>query len=373
VKLQLELQQQLAPHQQQPSGGDDTAATPDTRLVAARLTTVKQPPQPSGSDAPSAAAAADEAAAGLEPADATAVADIVAAAVAAAVASSSSAATTPAAAMEGMEGSPSRAVSERCLSCNEEDASWHLVSRGGSVRAPSSTGRCSFEDAGAGSVSPFAPPSTTTDLSECGSEHGGTPRCVCAVCVWKQAVAGWLGGGCVRVNVSIQWLSRLPHHSRPCPLDGPCRDELAASILGHPVMMAAQQVDAAAAAAFDAPPDGGFDSISSSITLHPSAASSCVLEPPAAAAAAAPARDGDGGPAAPGGGDGAQHALQDASGAVPVVGAGEALSLLSGGLLQLAGAAQARASEGLEGLRDWIVESLAALVQVCAVRARGSV
>jgi hypothetical protein len=115
-------------------------------------------------------------------------------------------------------------------------------------------------------------------------------------------------------------------------------------------------------AAHDAAGAGAGDGSASSggVTLHASEAAPPALPEAAAAAAAAPGARGQGGAAA-----GSSDAL------VPVVGAGEAISLLSGGLLQLAGAAQARATEGFEGLRDWLVESLAALVQVrCGVGAR---
>jgi hypothetical protein len=110
-----------------------------------------------------------------------------------------------------------------------------------------------------------------------------------------------------------------------CGSDATPRDELAASILGHPVMMAA------AAAEVEGCAEGGL------AAANADAAAAAASDLAAAGSSDEPA---------------AAAAAGDAEAAV-VLDTQEALGLLSGGLLSLAG-----------GLREWLVESLAALVQV---------
>jgi hypothetical protein len=194
------------------------------------------------------------------------------------------------------------------------DDEWHMVSRGSSVKAASSSSRYSFEDPEAAAAAMAAAAVAAGSRATPGGNTGvTTPLGV------SGAVSPFEGG--------------LTDAGSECGSDATPRDELAASILGHPVMMAA----AAAATATSS------SSVSPLRPASPAAAES------ADTAAAAIAVTGDT-EAATGSSDAAAAVSEEAE---VLLDAQEAIGLLSGGLLSLAG-----------GLREWIVESLAALVQV---------
>ena len=273
---------------------------------------------------PAAAAAADAAATVEAPI--LAVPDSAAAAAAAAAATAAAGVVTPAGhttvTPPGLSPlSHSRVGSDRCLSMTDDE--WHMVSRGSSVKAASSSGRYSFE---------ADPEAVAAAAAAAGRSATATPRGVSAapstgVTTPMGATAG--SGGILSGAVS-PFEGGMTDPGSECGSDVTPRDELAASILGHPVMLAA----AAAAAAEDAE---GSSSSSPLRPASPAAADGIAAEAAAGSSDATAA-------AAVSPGDTADEAVCEAE---------EALGLLSGGLLSLAG-----------DLRAWIVESLAALVQV---------
>jgi hypothetical protein len=187
-----------------------------------------------------------------------------------------------------------------------------MVSRGSSVKAASSSGRYSFEEPAAAAAMAAAMTAAAAAAGSARSEGATTPL--------------GLASGAVS---PFSGLGGMTDAESECGSDATPRDELAASILGHPVMMAA-------AAEVEGYTEGGIGSTAAAAGADAAAAvgelaAAGSSDEPAAAAAAAMGDDD----------------------AAVVLDTREALGLLSGGLLSLAG-----------GLREWLVESLAALVQV---------
>lgn len=236
-----------------------------------------------------------------------------------------------AAAAEPAAASPAGPTSESSekLSC-EDESEWQLVSPHGSVRLPGSTGRDSFEYAGvAGATLEVASASSCS-----GSDTTSSPK-----------------------------------------------DELAESILGNSVLMAAGAAAAsgssrlaghiAAAAELHTGSDDGMEAVREASLVsaegglegllgssQAAAAVAAATEDGAAVVLASPQVEANSTLAAAAGQE--QQAVQG----IPETEVLTGLGLLRGEIAHLVGAAQGKAVLSLQGLREWLLESLAALVQV---------
>jgi hypothetical protein len=307
AQLQQDVQEQLQQHQfnssaEQPAEAMHAAAD-DSSSNAAAVTE-------------EAAAAADEAAPAPTAAEPAAAADVPASAL--------------------------MTASKPASSCGD-DCEWHLVSPNGSVRlrGGSTSSRTSFDYTGCG-VSP-----------RIGSDADAA-----------EAAAGMLADDAEEGLTVKSCCSGSDTEATHTP-----KDDLAASILGHSVLMrgshfgsATAGEDAAAAAAGEMQgSDDGMEALraasmlSSEGGLDGLAAAEAPAGPDDGLTPAAAAKDGAAAVAA-----GQQQGVGAAVDAEVLTG----LGLLGGEVAQLVGAAQGKAAMTLQGLREWLMESLAALVQV---------
>jgi hypothetical protein len=300
VQLQQDLQEQLQQHQFTSAEQPAAAAASSGDGLSASMHSAAADTSTEDAVTAAEAAAGEEAAA--EPA-AAAAAEAAAAAVPASTLISNS--------------------SSKPASCYDE-SEWHLVSPNGSVRlrGPASS-RGSFDYAG---ISPRI--GSVTDADD--------------------AAARMMGDDDEGVTSCCSGSDTETTHTP--------KDDLAASILGHSVLMrgshfgSAADSEAAAAAEMQGS-DDGMDALRAASMVSSEGGIDGLM------AAAAPA-----GPAA----EAAAAVESPASGGV--VESSEVLTglgLLGGEVAQLVGAAQGSAAMSLQGLREWLMESLAALVQVC--------
>jgi hypothetical protein len=229
-------------------------------------------------------------------------------------------------------------ASKPASSCGD-DYEWHLVSPNGSVRlrGGSTSSRTSFDYTGCG-VSP-----------QIGSDADAA-----------EAAAGMLADDVAEGLTVKSCCSGSDTETSHTP-----KDDLAASILGHSVLMrgshfgsATAGEDAVAAGEEMQGSDDGMEALRAASMLSSEGGLDGL-----AAAEAAPA--------------GAEDSLttsvaaKDGPGQQQGVGGGAVdaevltgLGLLGGEVAQLVGSAQGKAAMTLQGLREWLMESLAALVQV---------
>ncbi|KAF6257382.1 hypothetical protein COO60DRAFT_1234573 [Scenedesmus sp. NREL 46B-D3] len=247
-----------------------------------------------------------------------------------AAAASEAAAGEEAAAAGAVPASTLISSSQPASTC-EDESEWHLVSPSGSVRlhgGSSSSSRASFDCSGA---SPRT--GSHADADEAAARLAGDDE----------------GGSCCGSE---------PEAARTHT------DDLAASILGHSVLTRGSMLGSAGG---DEAPTAtaavhGSDAGTQAARLLSSEAGTDGL--PAADAAPAGADEGTGAADAA-----ADAAAKDGAAAAGVEQAGvdaevlTGLGLLGGEVARLVGAAQGRAGASLQGLREWLLESLAALVQ----------
>jgi hypothetical protein len=230
-------------------------------------------------------------------------------------------------------------ASKPASSCGD-DYEWHLVSPNGSVRlrGGSTSSRTSFDYTGCG-VSP-----------RIGSDADAA-----------EAAAGMLADDSVEGLTVKSCCSGSDTETSHTP-----KDDLAACILGHSVLMrgshfgsATASEDAAAAAGEEMQgSDDGMEALRAASMLSSEGGLDGL-----AAAEAAPAGAEDSLTTSAAAKDGAGQQQGVGGGAVDAE-VLTGLGLLGGEVAQLVGSAQGKAAMTLQGLREWLMESLAALVQV---------
>jgi hypothetical protein len=306
AQLQQDVQEQLQQHQFSSSAEQPAAASSSSSSPSASMHTAAD--DSSRAAAAPAEAAADEAA-------------------------PTPAAAEPAAAAADVPASTLMTSSKPASSCGD-DAEWHLVSPNGSVRlrGGSTSSRTSFDYTGCGASSRIGSDADAAD-----------------------AAAGMLADDAGEGLTVRSCCSGSDTETSHTP-----KDDLAASILGHSVLThgshfgsATAAEDAAAAAAEMQGSDDGMEALRAASMLSSEGGLNGL------AAAEAPVGADDGLTTAAE--DGAAAGLQQGAVDAEVL---TGLGLLGGEVAQLVGAAQGKAAVTLQGLREWLVESLAALVQV---------